>query len=252
MKAPMFMRQAGGARWSLARCARALLLTLACGCAPSAFDELTSSRENSSAACDGSACLDASVLDASVDASIDAASPPPDAAGSDARVPDSSMPAPCNGAAYACEANQQEPQMEACGACNSGMRSRTRSCAPDRCSWGEWSEWSTCGGQTAACTPSATETRSVACTTCGSRNQKRTCSSSCTWGGWENDGRCSWCEQCARVVYCDTPNNVAANRGTWCVQEACSQEQALDDCKEDARRPDICNGITEPFYMEYQ
>jgi hypothetical protein len=51
-------------------------------------------------------------------------------------------------------------------------------------------------------------------------------------------------------VYCDTPDDVATNRGTWCQQKACSREQALADCNEDVS--DACGTKIAPFYMQYQ
>jgi hypothetical protein len=50
-------------------------------------------------------------------------------------------------------------------------------------------------------------------------------------------------------VYCDTPNDVAPNRGTWCRQSGCSRKQAEDDCLEDVRA--VCGNVVEPFFMEY-
>jgi hypothetical protein len=47
-------------------------------------------------------------------------------------------------------------------------------------------------------------------------------------------------------VYCDAPGE----RGTWCVQEGCSREQAAADCQEDIKV--VCGRVTEPFFIEYQ
>jgi hypothetical protein len=48
------------------------------------------------------------------------------------------------------------------------------------------------------------------------------------------------------VVYCDAPGD----RGTWCIQEGCSREQADDDCEEDVKA--VCGGKVPIFFMEYQ
>jgi hypothetical protein len=49
-------------------------------------------------------------------------------------------------------------------------------------------------------------------------------------------------------VYCDTPDDVARNRGTWCKQNACSPQQALDHC--DAILRDVGCSRHEPFYFD--
>lgn len=100
------------------------------------------------------------------------------------------------------------------------------------------------------CTPGApAQTQSVACTTCGSKNQSRSCNANtCTWGAWTDTSRCTTCAACSQVVYCDTPDDVAPNRGTWCKQQACSAQQAIDHCDEILQNI----GCTrhEPFFFE--
>jgi hypothetical protein len=230
------------------------------GCLPSQFNDLTQQADPATP-CTSPDCLDASqaeppALDGSlVDASLgDSSLGRADAsADSGALVHDAEPPMtpPCEGDAVVCQASQPDQQMESCGSCGSGVRLRTRSCAADGCSWGAWSEWSECTGQQAECDPGGpAEQRSVGCTTCGSKTQSRTCSAeTCSWGAWTDTSACSWCEQCAEVVYCDTPANIAS-RGTWCRQKACSREQALADCKEDVEG--TCGSMIQPFYMEYQ
>lgn len=205
-------------------------------------------------------------------ATLDAALEPLDAAGEDASIKlpadagvelkdaarDSSMqvldaatrPPVCDGAMTACRASEVERQMEACGNCSLGVRTRTRTCATDGCSWGAWGAWGACSNPVTECDPNgAAQTQTVACTTCGSRTQSRSCSrDTCKWGAWTNTSACSWCEECSQVVYCDTPADIA-NRGTWCRQKACSREQALADCMEDVEN--TCGATTQPFYMEY-
>jgi hypothetical protein len=257
---------------NLGRAVRALVgLAFVCGqalgCLPSDFDELEETTQGATS-CDASNCPDASQLDPpgldssvgaphgdldgspSLDGSVVGADAGGDAGQSvlDGEVP--LPPVPCGGSGAICQANEPGVESEACGDCGSGTRTRTRACAADGCSWGEWSAWGACGGEHTACAPGAKETRSAACTTCGSRTQARTCSpDTCTWGAWSDTSACTWCEQCSEVVYCDTPANIA-NRGTWCRQTACSREQALADCKEDVER--VCGAFTQPFLMEYQ
>jgi hypothetical protein len=109
----------------------------------------------------------------------------------------------------------------------------------------------TCDAPAPECDPAApAETRTVDCPTCGSRMQSRSCSAdTCTWGEWMNTTACTWCDECAEIVYCDTPDAVAPNRGTWCRQLACSPEQALAECEESI--PGTCGTKIEPFLMQY-
>jgi len=155
----------------------------------------------------------------------------------------------CKDETAACKPGDTDMQRQACGACNTGNQTRSRTCT-DACSWGAWSAWSACGGVSVECTPGTpAQTRTVDCTTCGTRNQQRTCNpNSCSWDGWTDTSACTWCEQCSIIMYCDTPDNVAANRGTWCRQQACSREQALGDCREDVAR--VCGTLIEPFFMD--
>jgi hypothetical protein len=224
-----------------------------------AFDPLDSSVEaadverpdTEGSDADVEAGVDAAAMDA---ASADAA---PDASTRDA-ASDASMPARdsgpgsqgCNGVPPACRANELERQMEACGNCGRGVRTRTRSCTADGCSWGAWSAWSACSNQVTECDPTApAQMQTVPCTTCGTRTQSRSCSrDTCTWGAWADTSACSWCEECSEVVYCDTPADIA-DRGTWCRQKACTRQQALSDCMEDVQS--ACGATTQPFYMQY-
>ena len=75
-----------------------------------------------------------------------------------------------------CQAGKVDTATQACGACQTGKQSHTRTCNADQCSWSAWSAWSECSGVTAACTPGAT----TACTNKDSCGQ-RVCSSTCTW-----------------------------------------------------------------------
>jgi hypothetical protein len=84
---------------------------------------------------------------------------------------------PCGGATPACTGGQIGREMEPCGNCGSGVRTRTRTCSADGCSWGAWSAWSACTGQS-GCTPGDTQACSPA-DSCGNR----VCTNSCTWSG---------------------------------------------------------------------
>lgn len=156
----------------------------------------------------------------------------------------------CQNASGGCEPGETSTQQRPCGACGSGVQVRTRSCTK-RCQWGKYGGWGGCSDIKAACEPGEIDARTVACTTCGERSQQRTCNAaSCAWSAWTDTSACSWCEQCAVVMFCDTPDEVARNRGTWCRQNACSPQQALDDCKQDVEG--VCGETVEPFFMQYQ
>jgi len=66
------------------------------------------------------------------------------------------------------------------------------------------------------------------------KTQTRTCSTTtCTFSAWTDAGTCSWCDDCAHVEWCDTPDDVATDRGTWCWQEnGCNSDQAWGRCEE--------------------
>lgn len=51
-----------------------------------------------------------------------------------------------------CEANKVDSQEQACGSCNTGHQTRSRTCS-STCTWGAWSAWSACGDVTAECEP---------------------------------------------------------------------------------------------------
>ncbi len=251
----------------------------ALSCSPSDFDELPEETERNPSECAESKCLDAGSAELEAgqeddpdadptpgepdpatedadaeepadDADIDDEDASPDASTQTPDTGDPLQPPVCDADAPACQANEVDRQMEACGNCGSGVRSRTRTCAADGCSWGAWSAWSACADQNTACDPNGpAQTQTVACTTCGTKTQSRSCSrDTCTWGPWTDISACTWCQECSQVVYCDTPANIA-DRGTWCRQKACSREQALGDCMDDVKA--VCGATVQPFLMEY-
>jgi hypothetical protein len=79
-------------------------------------------------------------------------------------------------------------ETESCGDCGGGMRSRTRRCDVEACTWGEWGEWGAC----ACATPTETDSRGCGNCNAGSQSRSRTCqASSCTWSAWSDFGACS-------------------------------------------------------------
>lgn len=141
---------------------------------------------------------------------------------------------PCEDPARACDPTDVDTEDAACGDCNTGSHTRTRACNPSTCQWQPWGAWSTCEPDASKCKPGDTETRSASCPHCGAKTQTRTCSTTtCTFSAWTDASTCSWCEDCAHVEWCDTPDNVATNRGTWCWPEnGCNSDQAWGRCQE--------------------
>jgi hypothetical protein len=75
-----------------------------------------------------------------------------------------------------CKAGETSVESGRCGACNTGMRTRTRRCRTDGCGYEEPGAWSACSGVTAACAPkdvSACENDDQ----CG----ERVCTAECKW-----------------------------------------------------------------------
>jgi hypothetical protein len=143
-------------------------------------------------------------------------------------------PDPCDADTRECEPEQVEQDEEACGACNTGQRTRTRSCDAETCSFGSWSAWSECEDP-AECRPGDTQSRVVPCPGCGTKSQTSICSpTTCTFEeSWTDSSTCSWCEGCGKLHYCDTPEDVVPGRGTWCEpQNGCSDQQAWGRCLE--------------------
>lgn len=105
-------------------------------------------------------------------------------------------------------------------------------------------------GVTAACSPTAPETRSVACPCSGTKTQSRTCSATCTWGNWSDTSSCDL-TCCSKIVYCDTPDDVATNRGTWCQKKDadCSNAEVDADCN--ASIKDVCGSVVNPLFIEH-
>jgi hypothetical protein len=91
----------------------------------------------------------------------------------------------------ACTPDAMGSENVACGACDAGSATRTRTCRSD-CTWGDWSEPSECQ-ITVACEPGQTGTQMESCGACmtGMRVQSRSCTDACTWGEWGAWGECT-------------------------------------------------------------
>jgi hypothetical protein len=68
-----------------------------------------------------------------------------------------------------------DTEMDACGNCDHGVRSRTRPCAEGGCAWGAFGEWSDCTGG-GVCSPGDTKACAYS-DSCG----ERVCAANCTW-----------------------------------------------------------------------
>ena len=71
----------------------------------------------------------------------------------------------------------------------------------------------------------------------------------CTWGAWTDTSGCPSaddCDYCAAVQWCTDPNT----GGTTCVQNGCTQAQALRDCMLDIAV--VCGATKQPFTMKYK
>lgn len=79
-------------------------------------------------------------------------------------------------------------EMQACGQCNTGTQTRTRTCSG--CTFGAFGDWGTCTGTT-GCVPGTIEMESQACGACGTQSRTRTCNSSCAFESWTAFGACS-------------------------------------------------------------
>lgn len=149
----------------------------------------------------------------------------------------------------ACTPGEPGTQTVPCGACMTGKVTQKRTCT-DACTWGPWDAGGECTGVTAACVPGNKEPRTVSCPCSGTKTQNRTCSSACTWGAWSDTSTCNL-ECCTQLVYCDTPDDVATSRGTWCrrADPDCTNAEVDSYCK--ARVAEKCGSFTQPALTEY-
>jgi hypothetical protein len=155
---------------------------------------------------------------------------------------------PCEDPARECDPADVDMGEEPCGLCDTGARTHSRSCNATSCRWEAWSPWTECADP-AECSPGTSQSRSSACPGCGSKSQTRVCSqTTCKYEAWQDASSCSWCDACGELVYCDTPDDVFPNRGTWCrPQNGCSNEQAWGRCLE-ILEENTCK-LHEPRYI---
>ena len=98
-----------------------------------------------------------------------------------------------------CEPGDVETDASTCGPCDGGVRTRTRTCAPDGCRRTAWSAWSDCDTP-AVCAPDDEEPASRWCGLCseGTQTRSRSCDpTTCTWAGWPEWGACVTAAECA-------------------------------------------------------
>jgi len=141
---------------------------------------------------------------------------------------------PCEAQSRECEPGNVENEMQPCGACNSGVQTRSRSCDPESCSWSGWSEYGACTGVTAACTPGAT----TACAN-GDSCGHRVCTAACTWSGCQprTAGGCLR----IRAGHTDEGSNYrCCGTGAWqfCLS-SCTWSAQCAGCS--AGAPDYCS-----------
>ncbi|MFT6398728.1 MAG: hypothetical protein ACJAYU_003490 [Bradymonadia bacterium] len=99
----------------------------------------------------------------------------------------------CGDPAAVCTAGQVEDETQACGGCEEGEQTRTRTCAGDGSEWNPWSAWGSCRTE-AECEPAASDDESQSCGSCagGTQSRTRACDpASCDWGAWSPYGPCS-------------------------------------------------------------
>jgi hypothetical protein len=154
---------------------------------------------------------------------------------------------PCDNPARECSAGEVDMDRVACGTCGTGTVMTLRTCS-NACAWSEPVPMGACADP-AECTPNATGSQMVACPGCGAKTQTHVCSpTTCTFEPWVDASECSWCADCGELVFCDTPDSVAPDRGTWCrPQNGCSNQQAWGRCME--LRVDKGCELHEPYYI---
>jgi hypothetical protein len=105
----------------------------------------------------------------------------------------------CSGTEFPeCTPNMLDTDMESCGRCGAGTRTRERGCGAD-CRWHSWSTWGECDEPAEVCTPGDADPIMEACGNCGlgMRKSTRICTSSCSWSDWmpeacvEDESNCS-------------------------------------------------------------
>jgi hypothetical protein len=140
---------------------------------------------------------------------------------SDDRRADADAPgARCDAGVSVCAEGQIGSDMQACGPCNKGMQTRTRTCLAGGCGWSAWSAWSTCSVLTADCMPGQMSSDSQACGPCntGTQSRTRSCTAACTWGAWGAFG------ECGNITAECLPDHwrcCGAGKWEWCYVNSC-------------------------------
>jgi hypothetical protein len=137
----------------------------------------------------------------------------------------------CDTGASVCVEGQVATEMQMCGPCGLGVRTRKRTCLAGGCGWGEWIESMPCSVTTAECMPGQTDTRSQACGPCntGSQTIARRCTSACAWGAWDPPG------ECGNVTAECLPNHwkcCGAGKWEWCYTNTCKWTGGCAPCSD--------------------
>jgi hypothetical protein len=133
----------------------------------------------------------------------------------------------CEGETGECMPGEIDEEMESCGGCGDGTRTRTRSCGAG-CSWGAWGAWGACssGSGSGECTPGMTDTETRGCGNCGTETRTRNCTDTCTWGSWSS-WSCSGEGACAPGETRDCSGTSASG----CVHEVCTSSCTWSGCQ---------------------
>jgi hypothetical protein len=153
-------------------------------------------------------------------------SPEPDADASHGDASDAPADA-CGPPLTPCSPNERDSEQKPCGACNSGVQTRSRSCLPELCDWSPWSAWGTCSNVTAVCTPGDREIDVRGCGLCntGQQSRSRVCSSACAWDAWSAWGTCG-----GVTAECEPDHWRCCSSGAWewCRASTCMWSGACD------------------------
>ncbi len=138
-----------------------------------------------------------------------------------------------------CIANATATENGACGNCNTGQRTRTRTCST-QCAWGAWGAWGACTGATTACTAGQVETQSQVCGACnkGKQTRSRTCSAQCAWGAWSGWGACgNVTAECLPEPYGPGYRCCGSGKWEWCYESSCTWTDNCAACSDPSACP---------------
>ena len=133
----------------------------------------------------------------------------------------------CMGETGECAPGTIDEEMESCGGCGDGTRTRSRSCGAS-CAWGAWGSWGSCSTGTGSgeCTAGQTDTETRPCGNCGSQTRTRTCSSSCSWGAWGTWSTCSGEGACSPGA----TKSCSGASASGCVHQVCTSSCTWGGC----------------------